>query len=613
MKKILLVFSVGLLGLNFLFGQTPEIDKLNQKIDRFFPQNPDSSLVYNRQLLNYSHQLSDSTVAETYKKLGLNFGQTEQADSANYYFHKSLAMANRQPLLKGNIYVKWGKVERDFGNFKKGHRILDTAETLFKNQDNRSGLGKVLIERGTIDHYNRQSGKAIKELNKAVGIFRELDDTENLLIAKQELAGAFLMESDYRFAKNLFGEVLSALKDEKENIYYYVLVNQGDCFFELGEIEKAQENYQIAQTYFEKHQFRKYDYFVSGKIARTNRALENFKKARSNFKKAYRGLAGLKSRRLKYVTYYYLDFLKSIGDKENALKIARSIQKIDRTHKISLNLNNDLQFLKQVQKAFKMNGLYRQALQTSERINILKDSVNAAKNEEITKEVSAKYKNKYQRKRNKDLLSKNEILADNIKKNKTINWLLIVLVVLLLIISGFVYNYYRKKAKKRGLQIKEYKAHKKQLEQKHLESKRLSEEIKQKLEKKERQVIATSMRLSDGESQVKEILQKASTKEVKPNVHKKIMAVLNQTNYWQYFKQRFVEVHPEFIRKIEEQFPELTSKEVDFCMLLKLNLENKEIARLLGIRPESVITKKYRIRKKLTEEEESLLKGILAA
>jgi DNA-binding CsgD family transcriptional regulator len=46
-------------------------------------------------------------------------------------------------------------------------------------------------------------------------------------------------------------------------------------------------------------------------------------------------------------------------------------------------------------------------------------------------------------------------------------------------------------------------------------------------------------------------------------------------------------------------YPQLTQGERDFCSFVKLNLSNKEIAHLLQISPESVITKKYRILKKL--------------
>jgi DNA-binding CsgD family transcriptional regulator len=46
-------------------------------------------------------------------------------------------------------------------------------------------------------------------------------------------------------------------------------------------------------------------------------------------------------------------------------------------------------------------------------------------------------------------------------------------------------------------------------------------------------------------------------------------------------------------------FPELTDNDIAFCSLLKLQLTNKEIASLLGISHQSVISKKYRVKKKM--------------
>jgi len=43
----------------------------------------------------------------------------------------------------------------------------------------------------------------------------------------------------------------------------------------------------------------------------------------------------------------------------------------------------------------------------------------------------------------------------------------------------------------------------------------------------------------------------------------------------------------------------LTKKDIDFLILIKLNLSNKEIATLISISYESVISKRYLIRKKM--------------
>ena len=58
-------------------------------------------------------------------------------------------------------------------------------------------------------------------------------------------------------------------------------------------------------------------------------------------------------------------------------------------------------------------------------------------------------------------------------------------------------------------------------------------------------------------------------------------------------------MHPNFINEIKNRYPKLTQKDIDFLILIKLNLSNKEIATLINISYESVISKRYLLRKKM--------------
>ena len=58
-------------------------------------------------------------------------------------------------------------------------------------------------------------------------------------------------------------------------------------------------------------------------------------------------------------------------------------------------------------------------------------------------------------------------------------------------------------------------------------------------------------------------------------------------------------MHPNFIKVVKQDYPNLTKKDIDFLILIKLNLSNKEIASLISISYESVLSKKYLLRKKM--------------
>ena len=80
---------------------------------------------------------------------------------------------------------------------------------------------------------------------------------------------------------------------------------------------------------------------------------------------------------------------------------------------------------------------------------------------------------------------------------------------------------------------------------------------------------------------------------------KDIRGILSQKDYWSEFMIKFTQIHPNFNTNIKEKYPVLSSKDISFCSLIKLNLSNKEIANLLQVSHESVITKKYLLKKKL--------------
>ena len=122
---------------------------------------------------------------------------------------------------------------------------------------------------------------------------------------------------------------------------------------------------------------------------------------------------------------------------------------------------------------------------------------------------------------------------------------------------------------------------------------------------KERELTALTMQLANIQDSVISILEKATlefndNKESKFFVFAKdIRSVFSQKEYWSEFMIKFTQIHPNFNSNIKEKYPVLSSKDISFCSLIKLNLSNKEIANLLQVSHESVITKKYLLKKKL--------------
>jgi DNA-binding CsgD family transcriptional regulator len=65
------------------------------------------------------------------------------------------------------------------------------------------------------------------------------------------------------------------------------------------------------------------------------------------------------------------------------------------------------------------------------------------------------------------------------------------------------------------------------------------------------------------------------------------------------FHIKFSELFPEFNQKLLEVNPQLTHSDLEYCALIKLKFDTKEIAIYKNTSISSVESKKYRIRKKL--------------
>ncbi len=92
-----------------------------------------------------------------------------------------------------------------------------------------------------------------------------------------------------------------------------------------------------------------------------------------------------------------------------------------------------------------------------------------------------------------------------------------------------------------------------------------------------------------------------------------IDANINPRTSWEVFNDEFAQLHGDFISELARRYPQLTQMELRVCALIKINLSNKEIARLLCIGARSVETYRHRIRKKIRLDRKDNLTALLAS
>jgi DNA-binding CsgD family transcriptional regulator len=86
-----------------------------------------------------------------------------------------------------------------------------------------------------------------------------------------------------------------------------------------------------------------------------------------------------------------------------------------------------------------------------------------------------------------------------------------------------------------------------------------------------------------------------------------IHQIANEEDEWAHFQQQFELLEPSFLRNILNKFSALTPSDLKILTLIRMNLDSKEITRILRISLDSTNKARYRLRKRLElSEEESL-------
>lgn len=66
-----------------------------------------------------------------------------------------------------------------------------------------------------------------------------------------------------------------------------------------------------------------------------------------------------------------------------------------------------------------------------------------------------------------------------------------------------------------------------------------------------------------------------------------------------FFRVHFEGIYPGFLERLKQAHPDLTEHELRFCAYLRMGMENKTIAHLRSVQPDSIKKLRFRIRKKL--------------
>lgn len=99
--------------------------------------------------------------------------------------------------------------------------------------------------------------------------------------------------------------------------------------------------------------------------------------------------------------------------------------------------------------------------------------------------------------------------------------------------------------------------------------------------------------------------------QIKSKIKKAIKSNSINKNEWQNFEKNLMKSHEDFVHKLTQLYPILTSKDIKLCIFLRMNLASKEIAPLMNISYRGVELHRYRLRKKLEISKEDNLSNFM--
>jgi tetratricopeptide (TPR) repeat protein/DNA-binding CsgD family transcriptional regulator len=186
--------------------------------------------------------------------------------------------------------------------------------------------------------------------------------------------------------------------------------------------------------------------------------------------------------------------------------------------------------------------------------------------------------------------------------------------VLMVTIGWFIAYRMRKKNQLHAMEI--------ELTKKKIENARLhQEELEREIEFKNKELASYTINFVQKSEMMEELKRNLQTivpqntevaKKI-ANINKIVESSYQVDREWEDFKMQFENVHSNFFQMLKDRCPELTNGDLKLCALLKLNMNMKEAAKVLGISPESVKTARYRLRKKFElAQDDNLVDFILS-
>lgn len=546
-KVVVCIFIGFLFSLNTAYGfqKTRRIDSLRNTLNTYKENDRKKVDVLNT--IGFEYWIVDANES-------IHFGTEALRLSEKLVYAEGLAKANR---IIGVAY--WAQ-----GNLNKALQYLNTSYTAYKNIQDRTGVANTTLNIGMVYADLKEFEKALQYYDQAINGFTALELKGRIATTFTKIGTVFIEQrQDTKALKYL----TDALKMHMDTNFTYGMAEVhnrlGKLYLNKDELEQA--SYHIKKSMVLGSKINDIDgltnnHIINGKILRLSDHLE-----------------------------------EAVDEVNKGLQLAKK----NDLKKYELFAYEELKELK------KRQYKPEEAFVFYEKYLTLKDSLfNSEKSKQI---AYLEFEKELERKDSELLIFKTQEKKDNLIK--------LMLVIGVIVVSVFGYVIYIisrqrvRKSKELSKKTEELLKATHMLVQKNLEKSELKQlELQRQLDLKNKELTTYTLNfikkndvVQQLQGTIDKIKKSSSIEKIKliADLNKVIRKNLSVDRGWEDFSRFFEDAHEGFYARLKSEHEELSSNDLKLCSLIRLNLNSKEMASILGISPESVKTARYRLRKKL--------------
>lgn len=487
--------------------------------------------------------------------------------AADSLYQQALIMARvmNDSVYISDVQVHLGILHCEQGQLEEGIQLFEQALEYYEKTGYTDAVSDALLNIGVVLQLVGEYDKALQYMTESKRIAERLPVNSQLAVRYYHLADLYLDMQENEKALEYCNKTLRVAEEIASKPM------AAECNFLMGKYYMSEKKFMDAINHFAA---------ALGMVERNNK---NTLTANINLWYAN--------------AYVQLDRIDSA--------IAKAMQAYTEARSLNLiGVQKDASYV--LFKCFEDKGEEGKALNWFEIYFNVSDSINYHAQQKEIQRIEARY-NYEKKERENDILRNKASLQEQLLKNRTITLFALLLGVILSIVTIILLISRMKYARALNREQQMLSLH--QLEQ-----------LNKELDGKERELATKMMFLNQKNELIGRIINQLQEIQNDPEVdYAEINSLVNELrsdapqSNWKEFETQFVQVHPDFYKRLYAKYPELTSYEQRICAFLRMNLNTKEIASITSRSAKSIEVTRSRIRQKLQLTRKDNLSSFLAS